>query len=65
MKSDNINIEGSFEDHTHVDDDVAIDGAFTDSEIVSMIQDEAVILEESNIACNNKPVASPNKFRIS
>ena len=59
LKSHNINIEGSVEDYTHIDDDVAIDGVLTDSEIVSMIQDDAVIAEEPNNTCDDKPVACP------
>ena len=59
LKSHNTNIEGSVEDYTHIDDDVAIDGVLTDSEIVSMIKDDAVLLEEPNIACDDEPIAFP------
>ena len=65
LKSHNVNIEGSVEDYTHVDDDVAIDGVFTDSDIVSMIQDDAVLSEEPYIACDDEPIACPtiSEFR--
>ena len=66
LKSHNINIEGSVEDYTHIDDDdVAIDGVLTDSEIVSMIKDDAVLLEEPNMSCDDEPIACPtiSEFR--
>ena len=59
LKSHDFNIEGSVDDYTSIDNDVAIDGILSDNEIVSTVQGEEV-LEVSYVEYDDdEPVTCP------
>ena len=64
LKSHDIDVQGSVEGYTGIDNDVAIDGILTDGEIASLVQDDT-IFEEPCIECDDEPVVCPtiSEFR--
>ena len=64
LKSYDIDVQGSVEEYTGIDNYVAIDGIPTDSEIASLVQDDTKF-EELCIECDDEPVVCPtiSEFR--